>query len=369
MGQTKRLGPFTLLAEIGSTTHSLVWEAVDREGVHVAIKELRTRRIDREPYQRFRDEVAFHRAGPHPGVLPVVAAEVPEAPTPDQPAWLAMPIAVTVREALGDAPTLGEVVDAVRVYAATLAALAEQRVHHRDLKPDNLFRLDGEWVVGDFGLVTWPGKGAATEPGQKLGPANFVAPEMVRDATQADAGPADVWSLAKVLWVLATGQNYPPPGQLRIDVDASRLRSFTAHPRAAGLEAILEQSTALDSAARPGMHYFALELDTWSNPETKRARPPSVDDLATRIGAISAPAVAAEQQRADLDRAAATLSDRLRVAHRTLQPLMEQLGKVIPREDGCCSTGLVGRASDATRSRFGQSRCRSFRAHRAIKSV
>ena len=142
-------------------------------------------------------------------MLPVIAAEVPETPSDERPAWLAMPIAETVREALTDTPTLDEVVAAVRAYATTLATLAEQGVHHRDVKPDNLFRLHDEWVVGDFGLVTWPGKSAATEPGQKLGPANFVAPEMVRDATQADAGPADVWSLAKVLWVLRDGTELP----------------------------------------------------------------------------------------------------------------------------------------------------------------
>ena len=340
----RRLGPFTLIREMGSTTHSRVWEAIDGQGTRVAIKELRTRRIDKEPYVRFRDEVSFHRAGPPPGVLPVIGAEVPETPSGERPAWLAMPIAQTVREALGDAPTLDEVVGAIRAFATTLAGLAEQGVHHRDLKPDNLFRLDDEWVVGDFGLVTWPGKSAATEPGQKLGPANFVAPEMVQDPTQADAGPADVWSLAKVLWVLATGQNYPPPGQLRIDVDATRLRSFTAHPRAAGLEGVLEQATALDPMARPNMRYLALELDAWSNPRQRHGEPPTVDDLAKRISAISAPAVAAEQQRGDLDRAAAAVSDRLRAAHRTLQPLMGLLGKVIAADEGLLFHGLGGKS-------------------------
>ena len=329
---------------MGSTTHSRVWEAVDGEGMRVALKELKTRELDDEPYRRFRDEVAFHRAGPHPGVLPVVDADVPEAASEEQPAWLAMPIAKTVREALGDAPTLDEVVGAVRAYATTLAALAEQGVHHRDLKPDNLFRSADDWVVGDFGLVTWPGKGAATEPGQKLGPAHFVAPEMVQDATQADAGPADVWSLAKVLWVLATGQNYPPPGQLRIDVTATRLRDYSAHPRAAGLEGILEQTTALDPTARPSMQYFAFELDAWSNPHTRKDEPPSVDDLAKRISAISAPALASEQERADLERAAAAISDRLRAAHRTLQPLMERLGKVIAQDEGLLFHGLGGKS-------------------------
>lgn len=329
---------------MGSTRYSRVWEAIDGEGTRVAIKELKTRRIDKEPYLRFRDEVSFHRGGPHPGVLPVIGAEVPEVPSNQQPAWLAMPIAETVREALADTPTLDEVVGAVRAYATTLAALAEQGVHHRDLKPDNLCRLDDEWVVGDFGLVKWPGKSNATEPGQKLGPANLVAPEMVQDATQAEAGPADVWSLAKVLWVLATGQNYPPPGQLRIDVDATRLRSFTAHPRAVGLEGILEQATALDPMTRPDMQYLALELDAWSNPHQRKGEPPTVEDLAKRISSISAPAVAAQEERVDLDRAGAAVSDRLRAAHRTLRPLMDRLGKVIAADEGLLFHGLGGKS-------------------------
>jgi hypothetical protein len=80
-----------------------------------------------------------------------------------------MPIATTVREAFGSEPTLDQVVDAVQVYAATLARLAEITVYHRDLEPDNLFHLESQWVVGDFGLVTWTGKQALTELGQKLG--------------------------------------------------------------------------------------------------------------------------------------------------------------------------------------------------------
>lgn len=89
MGETRYLGPFALIREMGSTTHSRVWEAIDDRGTRVAIKELKTRRIDKEPYRRFRDEVVFHRTGPHQGVLPVIAAEVPETPSDERPAWLA----------------------------------------------------------------------------------------------------------------------------------------------------------------------------------------------------------------------------------------------------------------------------------------
>jgi serine/threonine protein kinase len=328
MVEPKRFGKFTVVGPIAVTTHSRVWEATDPDGNRVAVKELKTHRIEAEPYRRFRDEVAFQTAGPHPGVLPVLAAHVPTSPSADDPAWLAMPVAETVRAALGTSPTLDQVVDALRVYAATLTRLAEASVHHRDLKPDNLFRHGDHWAVGDFGLVTWPGKQALTEPGQKLGPAHFIAPEMVERPAGADPGPADVWALAKVLWALASGQNYPPPGQLRIGDRATLLRNYNSHPRASGLEGILEQATRLAPSERPTMGTFAAELETWLAPAGPRRAPPEIDDLVARVQAISAPAVASEEQQAAWRREAAVISDRLRAAHKDLRPLMQRLGRV-----------------------------------------
>jgi serine/threonine protein kinase len=40
-----------------------------------------------------------------------------------------------------------------------LADLAEEGISHRDVKPENLFRLDDAWVIGAFGLVDYPGNG------------------------------------------------------------------------------------------------------------------------------------------------------------------------------------------------------------------
>ncbi len=345
MVEPRRFGRFTVVSQIAATTHSRVWAATGPDGKRVVVKELKTHRLDAEPYRRFRDEVAFHLAGPHPGVLPVLDAHVPSTPTGEDPAWLAMPIAETARAALGTGPTLDQVVEAVHVYADSLARLAEAEIHHRDLKPDNLFRHEEHWVVGDFGLVTRPGKQALTEPGQKLGPAHFVAPEMVEDPASADPGPADVWSLAKVLWVLASGQNYPPPGQLRIGDRATLLRSYTSHPQAAGLEGILEHSTRLAPSERPTMRTFAAELETWLTPAQPRRHPATIDDLVEQVRAISAPSVAAEEQQAEWRREAAVMSDRLRAAHKVLLPLMQRLGRVIADNQALSLHGLGGKTS------------------------
>jgi len=52
---------------------------------------------------------------------------------------------------------LEDVVGAISTVAAALAALEEEHnIGHRDIKPGNLYELDGEWFVGDFGLITDP---------------------------------------------------------------------------------------------------------------------------------------------------------------------------------------------------------------------
>jgi serine/threonine protein kinase len=80
--------------------------------------------------------------------------------------WYVMPVATPIRQALRDDPKPQDVVAAVAEVAGTLESLAVEGVAHRDIKPDNLLRLDDRWVMGDFGLVTYPEKDPRTEHGQ-----------------------------------------------------------------------------------------------------------------------------------------------------------------------------------------------------------
>lgn len=108
---------------------------------------------------------------------------------------------------------LPEVVSAIRTIATTLAALQEtHNIGHRDIKPGNLYHDGGNWLVGDFGLIALPDVDELTRSGKPLGPAHYTAYEMIRSPREADAHPADVYSLGKTLWVLATNQSFPPEG-------------------------------------------------------------------------------------------------------------------------------------------------------------
>jgi serine/threonine protein kinase len=81
------------------------------------------------------------------------------------------------------------VVTALAGIASTLEALAAEGVAHRDIKPDNLFRLGDRWVIGDFGLVSYPEKDPRTEHGRRLGPIDFMAPKPPQQARPRHDSP------------------------------------------------------------------------------------------------------------------------------------------------------------------------------------
>lgn len=257
-----QIDDWTLVAVLGEGGNGKVWLATHPELGKCALKVLSRKGGDR--WQRFRDEVTVMRQlGDYPGVLQLIAAHLPEA-SDREPAWLATPVAERATDALGGDTPLADVVDAVREYALTLASLAARGIGHRDLKPENLFRHDGEWVIGDFGLVTYPGKEPVTVGTRRLGPLYFIAPEMLREPNVAEAGLADVYSLAKTLWALASGQRYPPEGQIRVDIADHNLGQWTAGGGTIALGLILERATEQRPEDRPTMAEFATQLEEWA---------------------------------------------------------------------------------------------------------
>ena len=108
-------------------------------------------------------------------------------------------------------------VRAIACVANTVAGLHAIRAFHRDIKPENILVINGLPFLSDFGLVDFPDKVAVTGSDEFLGPLFYLAPEMMANATVVDFGKADVYSLAKSLWVVVTGQKYPLPGEQRVD--------------------------------------------------------------------------------------------------------------------------------------------------------
>jgi serine/threonine protein kinase len=293
------VGRWTLTDPLGTGANAEVWRAEDGGGNEAAVKILHRRDATSEPYRRFANEVrVLQELGDHEGVLPLVDSNLPEAPSRDEPAWLATPVARTIREALVDAD-VQEAVLAVDRYASTLAALSERGIHHRDVKPENLFKLKDAYMVGDFGLVSDPGNEPLTEDRGRLGPRYYMAPEMLDHAGTAEGGPADVYSLAKTLFVLTAGQQYPPPGEQRVDTVGVRISDFVALPRVELLDRLVEHGTRYSPAERPTLREFAHELAAWLDLQTEPtlSDPADLSDLRARITRHTAQAVRAREVR------------------------------------------------------------------------
>ena len=282
-----RFGQWETIRYLGGGGNAVVWKARGAQGKLGAIKVLAPLGDPSlERLARFRDEIGFLIKHPGcPGVLPLIDSELHEDRS--RPSWYVMPIANPIKRALGDEPQPRAVLAAIAAISETLSALVAEGIGHRDIKPDNLFELEGEWLVGDFGLVTYPEKDPVTRQGRRLGPIDYMAPEMRRDADTARAEPADVWALAKTLWVLLTGESSPLPGPHRATDPAYSLQARIIFERAGELDLLLERATRIDPATRESMSGFARELRACLASPPEAVVSSSLRELRNRIMALT----------------------------------------------------------------------------------
>jgi hypothetical protein len=262
-----QLGPFRLVSYLNRGGNAWVWSARGSDGGEVALKILMNRNPDSEPWKRFEREAKLQRdltAEGFAGILPLLDFHIPQRGEPTR-AWLALPVAVSARDAFGAKPNLDDVVASLSTIARTLAQLHERGIAHRDVKPENIYQFENRWVIGDFGLIQVPDTQSLTEGSTGPGSLHYIAPELTGDP-DAPGNSADVWSFAKTLWVLATGQRYPPPGELRVDVEGLRLSSYSSDPRASLLDMTIEACTRFQPDRRPSMESVADDLAKWLLP-------------------------------------------------------------------------------------------------------
>lgn len=261
----RRVGPWTLAEQLGRGGNATVWVANrDGDDSRVALKVINTTKVEREPYQRFVREIRFLREHQGTsGLLPLTDAHLPDAPTKADPPWLAMPVATPIAEALRGR-ALTDVVHAAATIADTLRRLQlDTGIAHRDIKPGNLYELDGEWLIGDFGLIALPDTAGLTLEGRPVGPAHYTAYELIRDPASADPHPADVYSLGKTLWVLATDQRFPPEGHQPAGTRGFGVGDFRPHPQAGALDQEIDRMTRLHPEDRPSKDQVARDLAAW----------------------------------------------------------------------------------------------------------
>ena len=83
MAGERKLGPWTLLGELGSGGNATVYEAVSEQFTEpIALKVINTLKTQREPYQRFVREIQFLQGlEDRSGVLPLLDSNLPDKPS------------------------------------------------------------------------------------------------------------------------------------------------------------------------------------------------------------------------------------------------------------------------------------------------
>ncbi len=222
--ETRSLGRFDLLEEVGSGGFGAVWRARDRElDRTVAIKIAYRDRISAVEAEEF-----FHEARAAARLNHANIVKVLELGYENGQAYI-------VHELI-DGPNLADWLAVHPVTPPEAAAIclkvagALEHAHragivHRDLKPSNiLIAADGEPHLVDFGLAKRePTETSVTLEGRILGTPAYMAPEQARGESQSVDHRADLYSLGVVLFEMLTSER-PFRGNL-----SSLLRQVVEH--------------------------------------------------------------------------------------------------------------------------------------------
>lgn len=289
-------GQWTLTKQLGRGGNGEVWETTNEGGETRAIKILIRGGID-EPYQRFCREIEVLRTHDTPeGIVPLLDYYIPDNPRKERP-WYVMPIAVPYIEEV-DRKDPYEIAEDFQCLAETLGRLHSQGISHRDIKPTNFLVFNGKVCLSDFGLVKISDADGITPERRDIGAKYTIAPEMRRRPIEADGHLADIYSLAKSLWIVLTGENFGFDGQYDADTTVG-LRNYLSTYYLTPLDGLLTACTNHDPAARPTLDHFIETLEKWRriNDNFDDRNGHEWREVAERIFPLGAPARAQWEDR------------------------------------------------------------------------
>lgn len=161
--------------------------------------------------KRFVREVSVQAQISHPHVVPVLIQDLR-----DDPPWFVMPYASrSLEDELDDARAAGDIpLEALVQMLGGLEELHRLGFVHRDLKPQNVLRIEGRWMLSDLGLVLPPSSTTTTLTGTNSawGTQAYAAPEVIT-AFHTVTPAADIFSVGCILHDLASPGPRIPYGQ------------------------------------------------------------------------------------------------------------------------------------------------------------
>lgn len=253
---------YIVVEELGKGGNAKVWKVKHKKtSEEYALKQLTATRF-KDARSRFRREIRIvaEKSKSIQGILPIIDCS-------EKDYWFTMPIAKPIMEYIQETDAqIKDIVVGVVHLADTLVKLHTYNITHRDIKPKNLYFCNNQYTIGDFGLAGQPdNKEDLTVANRGLGAIFTMAPEMRRNPKHADGKKADVYSLAKTLWMLLTKNELGFDGTYQLLDRNISLRYFPQFRKThlVELEELLIQSTQNAPEDRPTMQEFKETLIQW----------------------------------------------------------------------------------------------------------
>jgi serine/threonine protein kinase len=256
----RSIGRYRLVGRLGEGGMGVVYAAVGKGGVQVAVKVIRGEHASDPGFRaRFAREIELGSRARAASIAPVLDAD----PAATQP-WMVTPLisGPTLQEEVRKNGPLGP--EALWSLAAgvveALLAVHEAGIVHRDLKPSNvMLAADGPKVL-DFGIARAADETAITRTGVLVGSAGWISPEQYRGE---DVGSAsDIFNLGALLAFAATGRR--PFGSGPAEVIAVRVLQLEPDLNDVPVELrdLVRSMLAKDPAQRPSIHKLATQLSS-----------------------------------------------------------------------------------------------------------
>lgn len=227
-----------------------------------ALKQLKVR--NKEKVGRFQEEISIMADNWKTilGIMPIEDYDLAQL-------WYTMPVATEIIKYIKDKkPSPTQIVEMFIPLIETFIELHNRGIAHRDIKPANIYWLNDRMYIGDFGLVDFPDNpNDFTSSEMGLGAVFTIAPEMKRNPKHADGIKADVFSLAKTLWMLLTldEKGFDGPYDFSNKTHALRLLPQYRDVHLVELEELLTDATNDDPNKRPDAFMFRARLGMWLN--------------------------------------------------------------------------------------------------------
>lgn len=155
-------------------------------------------------------------------------------------------------------------IKAILSLAKTLKLLHSKNIHHRDIKPQNIYFLEDHYCFGDFGLIDYPEKVGLTRTSERVGPQGYMPDEMREKTKNVDFKKSDIYELAKTLWVILTGNESVFSGKYDEDDKEIGVSNYLeSQHHLVEIDTLLKISTEKIPQLRPDISKFIEYLESW----------------------------------------------------------------------------------------------------------